>query len=386
MNRAILALNIGSSSIKSALFDASTVERMESVSITGIGARPRARIRAKGCEEIIDSALPDSANQKETLDWLLQRWRARRPALDIVAVGHRVVHGGTRFAEPVVVTDEILAELDALVPLAPAHQPQALAAIRHVRTHLPQAPQVACFDTAFHRTQPLRTQWFALPSALSEAGIIRYGFHGLSYEYIASVLPEVAGGCASGRIVVAHLGHGASLCAMRKLRSVATSMGYTPLDGLMMATRCGSLDPGVVLHLLRDCGLDVAQVEDLLAQQSGLLGVSGLSDDAAVLESSHDPRARDALEMFADRAAAAIAALASTLGGLDGLVFTAGIGEHSAGIRARICQRLDWMGVLLDAGENAQHAQCISAADSPVRVFVVPTDEEIVIARAAQSA
>lgn len=384
MNPAILALNIGSSSVKSALFDATTLVPIERGSITGLGSNPHAQFRSGEGDPVAAPEFPLHADIAESLAWLLRGFRDRMPEVRLAAVGHRVVHGGTGFAEPVIVDEDVLVRLDAYSPLAPDHQPVALAAIRSVSAQLPDVPQIACFDTAFHRTQPKLAQWFALPRALSEAGVIRYGFHGLSYEYIASVLPGIAGERVGRRVVVAHLGHGASLCAMQDLRSVATSMGFTPLDGLMMGTRCGSLDPGVLLYLLRERGMNPAQVEDLLGKQSGLLGVSGLSNDVQTLEASEDPRAREALDMFAARAAAAIAAQCAALGGLDALVFTAGIGEHSSHIREKICERLEWIGVSLDGGANARHSQCISAADSPTQVFVVPTDEEIVIARAVQ--
>lgn len=384
MTPAILALNIGSSSVKSALFEAATLAVIERGSITGIGGHPRAEFRDSKGAPIASPEVPQEIILEEAVGWLLSHLRQRMPEIGLVAVGHRVVHGGTRFDKSVRITADVLTKLETLSPLAPNHQPFALAAIRSVSAQLPNVPQIACFDTAFHRSQPRLAQWFALPRALSESGVIRYGFHGLSYEYIASVLPDIAGDTAHGRVIVAHLGHGASLCAMRDLRSIVTSMGFTPLDGLMMGTRSGSLDPGVLLYLLREHGMSPAQIEDLLGKQSGLLGVSGLSDDVQTLEASDDPRAREALDMFADRAATTIAAHCTAMGGLDALVFTGGIGEHSARMRAEICKRLAWMGVMLDEGANQRHEQCISAPGSAVQALVVPTNEEIVIARAAQ--
>ncbi len=381
MTPAILALNIGSSSVKSALFEAATLAVIERGSVTGIGSGPRAQFRDGVAAAIAAPRVPDRLGLEDAVGWLLLHLRERLPGVGLVAVGHRVVHGGTRFDKPVRITAEVMAELDALSALAPNHQPFALAAIRSAGALLPDVPQIACFDTAFHRSQPRLAQWFALPRELCESGVIRYGFHGLSYEYIAGVLPDVAGRAAPGRVIVAHLGHGASVCAMRDLRSVATSMGFTPLDGLVMGTRCGGLDPGVVLYLLRERGMSPAQVGDLLGRRSGLLGVSGLSDDVQTLETSADPHAREALDMFADRAAATIAAHCAALGGLDVLVFTAGIGEHSADMRAAICERLDWVGIRLDASANARHAQCIHLASSRVQVMVIHTDEEAVIAR-----
>jgi acetate kinase len=314
--------------------------------------------------------------------WLLAELRERYPEARIVAAGHRVVHGGTRFDKPVRIDADVLAELDTLAVLAPSHQPAEIALIRDMQQLLPGVPQIACFDTAFHRTQPKLSQWFALPRALSESGIVRIGFHGLSYEYIASVLPHIAGAYPYGKTVVAHLGHGASVCAMRNLRSVSTSMGLTPLDGLMMGTRCGAIDPGVLLYLQRQRGMSAQDVSNLLGNRSGLLGVSGISDDMRVLEASNDSRAREALEMFAERAAAVIAAQCVALDGLDALVFTGGIGEHANRTRKRIADRLRWLGVALDDARNVVHAPRIGTDGAGVQVFVIPTDEEMVIARA----
>jgi acetate kinase len=380
MNIGILALNIGSSSIKLALFDAVTLEPILRSNITEVGRDTRATITSPGQPTV--SERPVAADIGEAVRWLLTELRERYPKGHFAAVGHRVVHGGTRFDKPVRIDGNVLAELEALAVLAPAHQPAEIALIRDVQKLLPDVPQVACFDTAFHRTQPKLSQWFALPRALSESGIVRIGFHGLSYEYIASVLPQVAGAHPYGKTVVAHLGHGASVCAMRDLRSVSTSMGFTPLDGLMMGTRCGAIDPGVLLHLQRQRGMSAQDVADLLGNRSGLLGVSGISDDVRVLEASDDPRAREALEMFAERAATAIAAQCVVLDGLDALVFTGGIGENADGVRKRIGDRLRWLGVALDDAHNASHAPRISADDARVQVLVIPTNEERVIARA----
>lgn len=384
MNGAILALNIGSSSIKLAVFDAATLNPILRGAVTGVGRDARASFTAPAePAAVAEPARPSAANVQEAVRWLLETLRERHPDLTLVAVAHRVVHGGTRFDRPVRIDAGVLAELEALATLAPAHQPAEVAVIRSLQQLLPDVPGIACFDTAFHRTQPRLSQWFALPRAMSESGIVRIGFHGLSYEYIASALPNVAGARAHRKVVVAHLGHGASVCALRDLRSVSTSMGFTPLDGLMMATRCGAIDPGVLLYLLQERRMDVDDLADLLGNRSGMLGVSGISDDVRVLEASGDPRAQEALGMFAERAAAAIAAQCVGLEGLDALVFTGGIGEHSSGTRERICGRLRWLGTLLDGDANARHAQRISEADAPVQVFVIPTDEEIVMARAA---
>ncbi|MBN8735863.1 MAG: acetate/propionate family kinase [Xanthomonadales bacterium] len=381
MNAAILSLNIGSSSIKLALFDAVTLEPILRGNVTDVGRDARASFTSHGQTTV--SERPAAADIGEAVRWLLAEVRERHPEMRLAAVGHRVVHGGTRFDKPVRVDAEVLAELEALAVLAPAHQPAEIALIRNLQELLPDVPQIACFDTAFHRTQPKLSQWFALPRALSESGIVRIGFHGLSYEYIASVLPQIAVPHPYGKTVVAHLGHGASVCAMRNLRSVSTSMGFTPLDGLMMGTRCGTIDPGVLLHLQQQRGMSAQDVADLLGNRSGLLGVSGISDDVRVLEASGDPRAREALEMFAERAATAIAAQCVALEGLDALVFTGGIGEHAENTRKRIGERLRWLGIVLDDARNASDATRISSDAARVQVFVIPTDEETVIARAA---
>jgi len=380
MNSGILALNIGSSSIKLALFDAVTLEPILRGNVTNIGRNARATFTPCGQTTVLER--PVAADMSEAVRWLLAELRDRYPEMRLAAVGHRVVHGGTRFDKPVRIDANVMAELETLAVLAPAHQPAEIALIRNARELMPDVPQIACFDTAFHRTQSKLAQWFALPRALSESGIVRIGFHGLSYEYIASVLPQIAGAHLYEKTVVAHLGHGASVCAMRNLRSVSTSMGFTPLDGLMMGTRCGAIDPGVLLYLQQQRGMSAQDVSDLLGNRSGLLGVSGISDDVRVLEASDDPRAREALEMFADRAATAIAAQCVALDGLDALVFTGGIGEHAEHTRKRIGERLRWLGIALDDARNTTHAPRISTDDRRIQVFVIPTDEERVIARA----
>lgn len=381
MNSAILALNIGSSSIKLALFDAGTLKPILRGNITDVGRDARAAFTSHGQTTVAER--PAAADIGEAVRWLLAEVRERHPQTRLAAVGHRVVHGGTRFDKPVRIDADVLAELEALAVLAPAHQPAEIALIRNVQQLLPDVPQIACFDTAFHRTQPKLSQWFALPRALSEAGVVRIGFHGLSYEYIAGALPQIAGERPYAKTVVAHLGHGASVCALRDLRSVSTSMGFTPLDGLMMATRCGAIDPGALLYLQQQRGMSAQDVAELLGRRSGLLGVSGISDDVRVLEASDDPRAREALQMFAERAATAIAAQCVALDGLDALVFTGGIGEHADRTRKRIADRLRWLGIALDDARNAVHAPRISSDDACVQVLVIPTDEEIVIARGA---
>ena len=299
----------------------------------------------------------------------------------MLGVGHRVVHGGSRFKGPTILNPQVLAELYELVPLAPLHQPYNLAAIEAVFERLPGVPQVACFDTSFHRGQPAVAELIPLPRELREAGLQRYGFHGLSYEYIASVLPEVAPEIANGRVIVAHLGSGASLCALKDGKSVDSTLGFTALDGLCMGTRPGALDPGVVLHLFQGLKLSAKEVETLLYKKSGLLGISGISNDMRDLLGRSEPEARLAVDYFVYRAAKEIGALTAVLGGLDGLVFTAGIGENSAEIRERICNACAWLGIELDEAANANRGPRISTAQSKVSVWVIPTNEELMIAR-----
>jgi acetate kinase len=299
----------------------------------------------------------------------------------VLGVGHRVVHGGAHYTGPCIVTPKVLEDLRALVPLAPLHQPYNLAAIDAVSAQLPDVPQVACFDTSFHRGQPAVAELVPLPKAIRDGGVQRYGFHGLSYEYIASVLPEVAPGIADGRVIVAHLGSGASLCALKARKSVDSTLGFTALDGLCMGTRPGSVDPGVILHLFQTLKLSAAEVEKMLYKQSGLIGISGVSNDMRDLLASPDPAARLAVDYFVYQAAKQIGALTAVLGGVDALIFTAGIGERSAEIRRRICDASAWLGVTLDSGANAAHGPRITTASSGVSAWVVPTNEELMIAR-----
>jgi acetate kinase len=315
------------------------------------------------------------------LPWAREKLGHRR----LAALGHRVVHGGLHHSRPARVTPELLAELEKLVPLAPLHEPHNLAPIKLAITLNPELPQVACFDTAFHRTAPEVEQAFALPYAFYEEGIRRYGFHGLSYEYIASVLPERAPEIAAGRVVVAHLGNGCSACAMRNRVSIATTMGFTALDGLPMGTRCGELDAGVVLHLIQQKGMSAEQLVDLLYRRSGMLGLSGVSSDFRELLASDDPRARFAIEVFCYRVAGHIGSLAAALGGLDGIVFTAGVGENAAPVRSMICRACAWLGLELDEAANREHQQCITTANSRVAAYVIKTDENLMIARHARA-
>ncbi len=390
MTDAILVLNAGSSSLKFAVYpnEAGAPSPFLRGKIVGIGSDPVLSARDETGRPLpqddliqLDPGASHDALISVLLDWL----DGHQGGVSVTAAGHRVVHGGTGRTGPARVTDALLAELDDLVPLAPLHQPHNLAAIRSVAARVPGLAQVACFDTSFHRTQDRMAQMFALPRALTEAGIIRYGFHGLSYDYIASTLPQHLGDRAEGRVIAAHLGNGASMCAMRGRRSVATSMGLTALDGLMMGRRSGAIDPGVLLHLVEERGMTVDAVKHLLYEESGLLGVSGISNDVRVLEASDAPEAAEALDLFAYRAAWEVGALATSIAGLDAIVFTAGIGENSARVRGAICARLGWLGVTLDPAANERHATRISTAASRVDVLVVPTDEEGVIARATHA-
>lgn len=373
MTDAILVLNAGSSSLKFGLY---TVEEQRLLC--------RGAIDPKGVRLVgpVAPELETSGQAADLKGWLdqLVPCVAGLPQLRVRAAGHRVVHGGARFDRPCLVDPAALDALEQLVPLAPRHQPQNLAGIRRVAETWPDIPQVACFDTEFHRSQPRLAQLFPLPRAFAERGVVRYGFHGLSYEHAVAVLPELLGPRADGRIVVAHLGQGASMCALLERRCLATTMGFTALDGLMMGTRSGAIDPGLVLHLLRE-GMTAEEIEDLLYNRSGLLGVSGISGDVRDLETSSDPRAREALELFAYRAVREIGSLVAALGGLDALVFTGGIGEHSALVRALICGGTSHLGLQLDQPANERNGTQISSASSAVTALIVHADEEAVIAR-----
>ena len=383
----IVVLNAGSSSIKFSVFavegGGSALLLRYRGEIEGIGSDPRFRVTDADGHGVLDQPIPRGAagGSHEAVLPVLSAWiEGHSDGLTVVGVGHRVVHGGARFAAPVVVDDSVLDELEKLVPLAPLHQPHNIAAVRALSAIQPYVPQVVCFDTAFHRTQPQVARAFALPRELSAAGVERYGFHGLSYEYIAMTLPGAVGDVANGRVVVAHLGNGCSMCAMRDRKSVATTMGFTALDGLPMGTRCGALDPGVLLYLLSERGMSLGDVTDLLYHGSGLLGVSGISNDMRELLKSDSPHAAQAVDLFVYRIHRELGSLAAALGGLDVLVFTAGIGEHAAPIRARVCEDARWLGVRLDHAANRRGGPRISEADSAVLVWVIPTNEELMIA------
>ena len=380
-----LVLNTGSSSLKFCVYrrPAAEVWRLEAQGqIEGIGTSPRLSAKDGQGSKIADDTLVTSVRDGRGAIAALAGWlRAHYGGSRVLAVGHRVVHGGTRFAAPAVVTPSVLDELRQLVPLAPLHQPYNLAAIEAVMERLPGVPQVACFDTSFHRGVPAVAEVVPLPAHIRESGVRRYGFHGLSYEYIASVLPTVAPGIADGRVIVAHLGSGASLCALRGRKSVDHTLGFTALDGLCMGTRPGALDPGVVLYLVQGLGLSAKEVEAVLYKQSGLLGISGISNDMRVLLGSEESAARLAVDYFVYRIAKEIGALTAVLGGIDGLVFTAGIGENSAEIRRRVVDASTWLGMELDDDANARRGPRISREGSRVSTWVIPTNEELMIAR-----
>ena len=384
MRDPLLIINAGSSSMKFSIF-----ESLEDHSLTpqlhgqveSINVEPRLtvfdaqgrslgeeRVRRGGGEEAIRA---------------MQHWFATHTGIQggFAGVGHRIVHGGERYSQPVLIDGAVIAGLQQLAPMAPLHEPQQIAAIRAIRAASPHVRQVACFDTAFHSQQPALARSFALPRDYSARGIRRYGFHGLSYEYIVSVLPHVAPECAGKRLVVAHLGNGASMCAIRDGRSIATTMGFTALDGLMMGTRCGSLDPGVLLYLLQHEHLGAGEIERLLYERSGLLGVSGISSDMRELLASSRPEAAEAVDLFVYRISRELGSLAAALGGVDALIFTGGIGEHAAQIRARVCLEAAWLGVTLDQSANERGGPRISVGTSSASAWVIPTDENLMVAR-----
>jgi acetate kinase len=380
-----LILNAGSSSLKFCVFARPEAEEWHIESrgqVDGIGASPRLYARDGAGHTLADQKLDSEVHdQRDALTSLASWLRFMYGGSRVLGVGHRVVHGGSRFTGPTVITPEVMSELHRLKPLAPLHQPYNLAAIEAVAERLPNVPQVACFDTSFHRTQPPVAELIPLPREIREAGVQRYGFHGLSYEYIASVLPRVAPEIASGRVIVAHLGNGASLCALRNGKSVDCSLGFTALDGLCMGSRPGSVDPGVILHLFHGLGLTPKDVATILYKKSGMLAISGITNDMRQLLQSPSPDARLAIDYFVYRAAKEIGAMAAALGGVDALVFTAGIGENSSEIRRRICEACAWLGVELDDEANRAKGPRISPRRSRVSAWVIPTNEELMIAR-----
>jgi acetate kinase len=385
MDEYALVLNAGSSSLKFCVYQRPDGEiwRLEARGqIDGIGTSPRLTVKDSAGAKVADDGLDASVRDGRVALDVLAKWlRARYAGARVRGVGHRVVHGGAKYPGPVIVTPAVLADLRTLEPLAPLHQPHNLAAIEAVRDRMPDVRQVACFDTSFHRGQPPVAELVPLPQEIRDAGVQRYGFHGLSYEYIASVLPEIAPDVADGRVIVAHLGSGASLCALKARKSVDSTLGFTALDGLCMGTRPGSMDPGVVLHLFQTMGRSAKEVESLLYKQSGLLGISGISNDMRDLLENSSPAARLAVDYFVYSVAKHMGALAAVLGGVDAVVFTAGIGERSVEIRRRICDASAWLGLTIDPAANAAHGPRISTSASRVSAWVVPTNEELMIAR-----
>lgn len=381
-----LVLNAGSSSLKFSVYRIPETQRSWRLEtrgqIEGIGTSPRFSAREANGAILAENALESWVSDgRAALDWLSSWLRSRYGGARLLSVGHRVVHGGSRYARPTVVTRRVLAELYELIPLAPLHQPHNLAAIEAILERMPDVPQVACFDTSFHQGHSAVARLIPLPKEICKSELQRYGFHGISYEYIASVLPEVAPEIAKSRVIVAHLGSGASLCALKGGKSVDSSMSFTTLDGLCMGTRPGGLDPGVVLYLFQTLRLSVKEVESILYNKSGLLGISAISNDMRELLARKEPEARLAVDYFVYRAAKEIGALAAVLDGVDGLVFTAGIGENSVEIRRRICEASGWLGMELDAAANTSHGPRISTPRSKVSIWVIPTDEELMIAR-----
>jgi acetate kinase len=385
MGNLIVVLNAGSSSLKFTIYadKGGKPAALYDGQIEGIGTEPRFKVKDGAGKVVEDKKWPvgSSLDHEGAIDALFS-WGSRvlNSSDRIVAVGHRVVHGGLKYTKPTVINDHILNDLEKFVPLAPLHQPHNLAPIRVMAKRNPGMPQVACFDTAFHTTIPGVAQAFALPRKYTEQGVRRYGFHGLSYEYISTVLPGFDAEAAGGKTVVAHLGNGASMCAMQGLKSTACTLGFTAVEGLMMGTRCGTLDPGVMLYLMDECGMNTRDLENLIYKESGLLGVSGISSDMRTLLESTDARAAEAVELFVYRITRELGSLASALGGLDALVFTGGIGENAAPIRERVCRAAQWLGLEFDGKANAGGGPRISRDGSRVRAWVIPTDEELMIA------
>jgi len=380
---AILVLNAGSSSIKFSLFGAAALALDVRGQTEGLTTAARFVAKDPSGSTVAEKSWPEGTilGHEGALEHLLAFLREELRGDRLVGVGHRIVHGGPGYTGPVRLDEGVLKSLQRLVPLAPLHQPHNLSPIALLLERAPDLPQVACFDTSFHWTNPDVARRFALPVELHDAGVRRYGFHGLSYEYVASVLPRFDLKAAAGRTVVLHLGNGSSLCALASGVSVASTMGFTALDGVPMGTRCGALDPGVMLFLLKERGMDVLSLERLLYDESGLLGVSGVSSDMRVLLSSDNPRAALAIDLYVYRIRRELGSLAAALGGLDAIVFTAGIGENSAAIRERVCRDAGWLGVRIDPAANGRGGPRISLPGARTAAWVIPTDEELMIAR-----
>ncbi|MEL6946931.1 MAG: acetate/propionate family kinase [Pseudomonadota bacterium] len=381
---AILTLNAGSSSVKFALFTAEAAPRpLLTGQLDGIGTDAHLKVKRADGTVVTDTdiAEDDAPDPGAALKIILRALDETRPRPSVVAVGHRIVHGGVDFAGPVILDDTAMASLDALTPFAPLHQPHNLAGVYAARAMFPAVPQIGCFDTAFHRTHPWVNDTFALPRMLYDQGVRRFGFHGLSYEYISQRLDQIAPLYQDGNVIVAHLGNGASMCAIRDGQSVGSTMGFSALDGLPMGTRCGQLDPGVVLYLMDQLSMDAAQIEQMLYRESGLLGLSGETSDMRRLLVSQNPAAAEALDYYVTRIRREIGAMTAILGGLDAVVFTGGIGENAFQIRQRVCQNMTFLGLELDAARNRHNAEVISSDRSRVRLFVIPTNEQLMIAQ-----
>jgi acetate kinase len=385
----ILVVNAGSSSVKFQVFSVegeAKLRRLIKGQIDGIGSRPRLRANGADSDPLADRVYPiESVPDIPAAIRIASEWLRDEVRITPMAVGHRVVHGGPDYDRPVLIDHGVVARLERFVALAPLHQPHNLTPIRSLLANFPTLPQVACFDTAFHRTHDAVADYYAIPHELHAEGVRRYGFHGLSYEYVAKTLPHVAPEIATGRVIVAHLGSGASMCALKKGRSAESTMGFTALDGLPMGTRPGQIDPGVVLYLISEKGMSAANAQNFLYRDCGLKGLSGISNDMRELEASEDPKAKLAIDYFVYRIGLNAGMLAAALQGLDAFVFTAGIGENSVRIRARIVDQLAWLGARLDPTENSRHARLISRSDSRIPVYVIPTDEEMMIAQHTSS-
>ena len=385
----ILVVNAGSSSVKFQVFSVegeAKLRRLIKGQIDGIGSRPRLRANGADSDPLADRVYPiESVPDIPAAMGIAGGWLRDELRINPMAVGHRVVHGGPDYDRPVLIDHGVVARLERFVALAPLHQPHNLTPIRSLLANFPTLPQVACFDTAFHRTHDAVADYYAIPYQLHAEGVRRYGFHGLSYEYVAKTLPHVAPEIATGRVIVAHLGSGASMCALKKGRSAESTMGFTALDGLPMGTRPGQIDPGVVLYLISEKGMSAANAQNFLYRDCGLKGLSGISNDMRELEASEDPKAKLAIDYFVYRIGLNAGMLAAALQGLDAFVFTAGIGENSVRIRARIVDQLAWLGARLDPTENSRHARLISRSDSRIPVYVIPTDEEMMIAQHTSS-
>ena len=381
----ILIVNAGSSSVKFQVFSVEgegKLRRLIKGQMDGIGSRPRLRASGADSDPLADRAYPiETVPDVPAAMGIAGGWLRDELRISPMAVGHRVVHGGPDYDRPVLIDHGVVARLERFVALAPLHQPHNLAPIRSLLANFPSLPQVACFDTAFHRTHDAVADYYAIPYQLHAEGVRRYGFHGLSYEYVAKTLPQVAPEIAKGRVIVAHLGSGASMCALKGGRSIESTMGFTALDGLPMGTRPGQIDPGVVLYLLSEKGMSASNAQNFLYRDCGLKGLSGISNDMRELEASEDPKAKLAVDYFVYRVGLNAGMLAAALQGLDAFVFTAGIGENSVRIRARIADQLGWLGVTLDEAENSRHARLISRSESRIPVYVIPTDEELMIAQ-----